>query len=277
MEFIKNHWKKIIVILIFPFILDWILRFIWWIDIPIKESAAIGEWLGFLGAYFGIIAAICGIWWQLNEEKRKQQLGSLKILKYSLELILSKLDSKINERITQYIFLNSNIITDIDNLLLKQKNIEELKEYFKNISSLPFGIDIYMILSSIEHIENIFHKSVERHLNLKNDFIFYIKDNPDFFKKIDTIFKEDLNAEKVNELLEVINSFRKSIIVNCTLNDETQKKIVENFTKVYFYIKDIRNIVWGGSNFSQIYTFEILEKEIKKNIIKIEEEIKKLS
>ena len=40
-KIIKDHWRKFIIILIFPFILDWILRFIWWIPISIKESTSL--------------------------------------------------------------------------------------------------------------------------------------------------------------------------------------------------------------------------------------------
>lgn len=53
--------------------------------------SSINDWIGFLGAYFGVIGAIGGIWWQLNEEKRGQQLTSLKIFKFYFEKFLKEI------------------------------------------------------------------------------------------------------------------------------------------------------------------------------------------
>ena len=81
-KIIKDHWRKFIIILIFPFILDWILRFIWWIPISIKESTSLRDWLGFLGAYFGVIGAISVVWWQHIENKKQLEEQDSKQKKY---------------------------------------------------------------------------------------------------------------------------------------------------------------------------------------------------
>lgn len=104
-KFIKNYWKPIVFILVFPFILDWVLRFIWWIPIPIKESAPLSEWLGFLGAYFGVIGAIAVVWWQLNEEKVRETINKNET---ELESAITFLIT-FRETCENYIYFISNV------------------------------------------------------------------------------------------------------------------------------------------------------------------------
>lgn len=115
-KIIKDHWRKFIVILIFPFILDWILRFIWWIDISIKESASVGEWLGFLGAYFGVIGAIAVVWWQHIENKKQfeKQLAEMQIesQKEMFEKQLNEEKSRRQQNISSYIKYTSGEYLD---------------------------------------------------------------------------------------------------------------------------------------------------------------------
>lgn len=58
-------------ILIFPFLLVLFLKVTYEI-IPGEEIGNVGDWIGFLGGYVGAIIAIFGIWYQLQEEKRRE-------------------------------------------------------------------------------------------------------------------------------------------------------------------------------------------------------------
>lgn len=45
--------------------------------------SSINDWIGFLGAYLGIIGTIGAIWWQLNEEKSRRQQNISSYIKYT--------------------------------------------------------------------------------------------------------------------------------------------------------------------------------------------------
>lgn len=316
-KIIKNHWIKFIAILVFPFILDWILRFIWWVDIPLKESATIGEWLGFLGAYFGIIAAICGIWWQLNEEKRKQQLGSLRIIEYYLIILSSKLEETTtsfegkNVKFHKYMFSNGLFIDnkllayDKDYSIISKKDIKILSDNIKNISSLNNYINIFKIINALEHIEEIssnclsqnnFSKIIEKivaTLELDDSQIILILKTKlalNYYKNKNIIphtFLNKLSSDEIDNILKNAKNISNMEELSSILRDtftimEISLKLgtIEIYFELYkisHHLLDIGYILWGDENNPEIYTFETLETEINNNLSIIQEEIKKLS
>lgn len=172
LKIIKNYWKTIIFIFVFPFILDWVLRFIWWIPIPIKESASLDEWLGFLGAYFGVIGAIGGIWWQLNEEKKSEIQGLLFYIKDILEDNLKNCTEK-------YIFETNNQAVSV----LWTPNYQKIELKLKN-----FDLSKEEILLLYKHNYRnliILNKKIDKIINsykLTNEEEFILRKAEDFIK-----------------------------------------------------------------------------------------------
>lgn len=317
LKFIKNHWKKIVIILLFPFVLDGILRFIWQIPISIKESASLGEWLGFLGAYFGIIGAIGGIWWQLNEEKRKQQLGSLRIIEYYLTILSSRLGETTknfeNKKVKFYkymffngLFIDNNLLEhNKDYSIISKKDIKILNDNIKNISSLNSYINIFKIINALEHIEEIssnclsqnnFSKIIEKivtTLQLDNSQIILIlktKLTLNYYKNKHAIpytFLNKLSPDEIDNILKNVKNISNieelfSIIRDIFTIMQISLKLgtIEIYSELYkisHHLLDIGYILWGNKDNPEIYTFETLEIEINDNLEFIKKEIKKLS
>lgn len=179
LNFIKNYWKTIGFILVFPFILDWILRFIWWIPIPIKESAPLSEWLGFLAAYFGVIGAIGGIWWQIYKEKKEKEKEVFESQKNAL---------------MSFLYLTQNTA----------KKYHDFSEAF------------ITLLKKDSNFKDISYKTFEYNKTLYNDLIFKVP--PKFQETIlktmnkfdDFLLKDYLRKSKANEeLLAFLNEEKK--------------------------------------------------------------------
>lgn len=317
LKIVKNYWKTIIFILVFPFILDWVLRFIWWIPIPINESASLSEWLGFLGAYFGVIGAIGGIWWQLNEEKRKQQLGSLRIIEYYLTILSSRLGETTknfeNKKVKFYkymffngLFIDNNLLEhNKDYSIISKKDIKILNDNIKNISSLNSYINIFKIINALEHIEEIssnclsqnnFSKIIEKivtTLQLDNSQIILIlktKLTLNYYKNKHAIpytFLNKLSPDEIDNILKNVKNISNieelfSIIrdIFTIMQISLNLGTIEIYSELYkisHHLLDIGYILWGNKDNPEIYTFETLEIEINDNLEFIKKEIKKLS
>lgn len=65
-KFILENKKILFLFLLFPFIF-FPLIFI------SGEKFTLDGWFGFIGGYFGIIGAVGAVWWQLNEEKKREK------------------------------------------------------------------------------------------------------------------------------------------------------------------------------------------------------------
>lgn len=277
--------------------------------------SSINDWIGFLGAYLGVIGAICGIWWQLNEEKRKVQLGSLKIIEYYFQIILSKLKLTANSNnetkfyrdlFSRGLLIDSELVGDNkDYFIISKKDLEILNTNIINISSLDNYIDIFKIINALERIEEIssnclsqnnFSKITEEiatNLRLNNSEIIlilktklklnYIKthsSNPD-------IFENKLSAKEVEEVFKNIENISNIEELFSVLNDiRTIMHISLNLGTTKFYnelykishlLLDIGYVLWGNKDNPEIYTFETLETEIDRNLKLLKKEIKKLS
>lgn len=73
-SFLLKYFRIFFIVLIFPIVF---MSFLYIFNN--KNIGSRSNWFGFLGGYFGVIGAIGGIWWQLNEGKKREQLGQLKI------------------------------------------------------------------------------------------------------------------------------------------------------------------------------------------------------
>lgn len=202
LKIVKNYWKTIIFILVFPFILDWVLRFIWWIPIPINESASLSEWLGFLGAYFGVIGAIGGIWWQLDKEKREKEKEIFESQKGALIKFLH-LTQNTAER--YYDYSNAFII------LLKNNSD------FEYISHKIFEYNKVLYENLLFEVPPKFQTIILKTMNKFNDF--YLKDYLKKSKVSDDEILDFLDEEK--KIYELIKNELKDLILELSkMSDE---------------------------------------------------------
>lgn len=202
LKIVKNYWKTIIFILVFPFILDWVLRFIWWIPIPINESASLSEWLGFLGAYFGVIGAIGGIWWQLDKEKREKEKEIFESQKGALIKFLH-LTQNTAER--YYDYSNAFII------LLKNNSD------FECISHKIFEYNKVLYENLLFEVPPKFQTIILKTMNKFNDF--YLKDYLKKSKVSDDEILDFLDEEK--KIYELIKKELKDLILELSkMSDE---------------------------------------------------------
>lgn len=202
LKIVKNYWKTIIFILVFPFILDWVLRFIWWIPIPINESASLSEWLGFLGAYFGVIGAIGGIWWQLDKEKREKEKEIFESQKGALIKFLH-LTQNTAER--YYDYSNTFII------LLKNNSD------FEYISHKIFEYNKVLYENLLFEVPPKFQTIILKTMNKFNDF--YLKDYLKKSKVSDDEILDFLDEEK--KIYELIKNELKDLILELSkMSDE---------------------------------------------------------
>lgn len=273
-KIIKDHWKKFILILIFPFILDWILRFIWWIDIPIKENASAGEWLGFLGAYFGVIGAIGGIWWQLNEEKRKTELGYLILLKCFIKDLQKDeyFDKKI-KYLFDYLPIAVGVSENTDYLLISSSRINLLKNNFTKISHLDIGLVIFKIIESLEFIENQFTliKAQSLKIRLRFNEIF-----SEIFKLSDELIKKDFfylkyRLSSENYRNSILNDLQNNVSIrsldNLRFSSEEKTKLesistIKQLTELNQAVTDLitlSNKVFSINNKNEFISYDLID------------------
>lgn len=228
----------IVFIFVFPFILDWVLRFIWWIPIPIKESASLGEWLGFLGAYFGVIGAIGGIWWQLNEEKKEIKLKSSTLLISQLEIICEKIDNILRNEFHMCLAnLNENIRIPTNNFsLISDYSTEVFKANISNICyNSQINKDLFLFFENLIDV-NFQLLKIEKDIyngsnnNLKN----YLSEES---KKLTPyclpLFKEKrATTELLENFLHIFENSYFNIIDQYNLNIEENKIKIKEF--IYF-------------------------------------------
>ena len=289
-KFIKNYWIKIllvILLILFPFIFPGILHLVYKY-LPGEIIGTADGWLGFLGAYFGIIIAIWGIWWQLNEEKRKQQLGSLKLYQYYFKSINSEIEN-IKKIFSNLLPISST--TNYGYFILNKIGIEVLYNNFKNISLLPFSMDVWKIIDFILQAEERALNYQDNQDQIKSNFKDYfttIKKSNSFYSEVNTLILalddlhsvESFSSEHFDNLRNSFNKFEASLpsfIENPKISKRITKKDIYSLYHMYFYIRDLTDFLYFKEESPEIYTFDKLSKEIIKVLPKIEKEIKKLS
>lgn len=254
----------------------------------LKDTFSLDGWLSFLGGYFGVIGAIGGIWWQLNEEKRKQQLGSLKLYQYYFKNINSEIEN-IKKIFSDLLPISST--TNYNYFILNKTGIEVLYNNFKNISFLPFSMDIWEIIDFILQAEeralNYQDNQEKIKSNFKNCFSI-IEQSNSFYSKVNTLILdldalasvESFSSKHSDNLRNSFNEFKDllpSFIEDSEILKKITKKDIYSLYHMFFYIKDLTDFLYFKEESPKIYTFDKLSKEIIKVLSKIEEEIKKLS
>ncbi|MGL5964979.1 MAG: hypothetical protein ACRCZ2_11395 [Fusobacteriaceae bacterium] len=99
---IKNEkFKMVILIILFPFLLIILLKFIY-LYLPGKEIGSQDGWLSFIGGYSGGVISIFGIWWQINRSEDKKKKNFIEYIKYILKTNLEFISGKEISRMYQH-------------------------------------------------------------------------------------------------------------------------------------------------------------------------------
>lgn len=163
--FIKKNIFLLILLLTIPEILLFLVFIL-------KDTFSLDGWFSFLGGYFGVIGAIGGIWWQLNEEKKSEIQGLLFYIKDILEDNLKNCTEK-------YIFETNNQAVSVlwmpnyQKIELKLKNFDLSKE------------DILLLYKHNYRNLIILNKKIDEIINsykLTNEEEFILRKAEDFIK-----------------------------------------------------------------------------------------------
>lgn len=281
--FLLKHFKIFFIALIFPLIF---MSFLYIFNN--KNIGSTSDWFVFLGGYFGVLGAIGAIWWQLNEEKRKQQLGSLKLYQYYFKNINSEIEN-IKKIFSDLLPISST--TNYNYFILNKTGIEVLYNNFKNISFLPFSMDIWEIIDFILQAEERALNYQDNQDQIKSNFkdcFTTIEQSNSFYSKVDTLILalddlhsvESFSSEHFDNLRNHFNKFKDSLpsfIKEPKSLKRITKKDIYSLYHMSFYIRDLTDFLYFKEESPEIYTFDKLSKEIIKVLPKIEKEIKKLS
>lgn len=261
-KIIKDYWKKFIIILVFPFVLDWILRFIWWIPIPIKESASLDEWLGFLGAYFGVIGAIAVVWWQHIENKKqfeKQLAENKQLAEMQIESQKEMFEKQLNEE--------------------KEKETLKALNFFYTVFN---SIDTSRLLVFFSHIYPIIFEFNENiYLKNDNDFRIILPLEESIASNLFINITENANFTKLFTLFQKIISFqdriKKYILETKKDFNEIQLKKIDTFYSGHTQPTNYINIEEEKTKFKNSHSNFIINnspfQEYVKNIAALIEDL----
>lgn len=215
MEFIKNHWKKIIVILVFPLIFPWILH-IAYKYLPGQTIGTVDGWIGFLGAYFGVIGAIAVVWWQLSEEKKKEKIESLKKEVYAVVTFLILFRESCENyfyMLNNYDELNNNNFKIKSELFYKAIQDTEIV-MMSNCIELLYFFDKFSINNKVMvEIYDNYHDMLKELFETLYETIDIILTDYETIKKIDNNYLKNLHhsylENDLNSLFTVVNDIIK--------------------------------------------------------------------
>lgn len=229
MEFIKNHWKKIIVILVFPLIFPCILH-IAYKYLPGQTIGTVDGWIGFLGAYFGVIGAIAIVWWQHIENKKQLEEQDSK-----QRQILSEQKLQFEKQLKQNEELTKKQIENDREIFEKQLKEEKIKEINSLLSYINFILG--------ENINN-YDISYITTFNIRALSFLYI---PSKFKFIIPLKNFELTKEEKKLLFKY--NFKKIVVL-----EEEIKKILS-----YYELSKEEEEVF--QSFSSLKPSSLLEKQ----------------
>lgn len=230
--------------------------------------SSINDWIGFLGAYFGVIGAIGGIWWQLNEEKRGQQLTSLKIFKFYFEKIFERDTKTCYDIILPLLNVNyGHIPIDDVEMLLYDNQFSLLYENITYISTLNIGKKVLSILDNLYSINRDSKIILNNSLSIRETFSscekYFENDDTGFYKELGDI-NTYINIKNPKDVEPIKTKFK---ILFDSAKDENIKK---NILKCLNHVILVEYVLY----YPNLCNLQNLLKDILKDI---NNEIKKLS
>lgn len=242
LELIKKNWRILLSLLSFPIIFIGILK-ICIKYLPGEMIGSIDGWLGFLGAYFGVLGAIGTVWWQLENDRKQEKLKEEKEEKIKIRLIKTLLDEMYSRIDMTYgtILLNLNPIATIvgNNNFYFLLDEEKLKIYFNAIFLLENE-------ELVEELVEIHYRVSRLEVFLKQYLVSVGNSYNDFYRSINTIeinnFKIESisNNSKFTQYESLISQFN-----NLCKRYQEEKKIEfseEDYKKNKILIQDLINI-----------------------------------
>lgn len=199
--------------------MDWVLRFIWWIPIPIKESAPLSEWLGFLGAYFGVIGAIAVVWWQSNKEKEKENLKALSFF-HSLLSFIDERFEYFSTHFSSIIFesnKNLDLMNDNDFKVIFPLEESIATNLFINITENANFVKLFDLYQTIIYFQDKIKKYI---LETEKDF------NEIQLQKIDNFCSKHDNYKNYINVKDEKNKF-KTAHINFIMKINTFQEYIE--------------------------------------------------
>lgn len=247
--FIKKNWK-IIFLLFFPIIFIVILK-VCVRCLPGEMIGTIDGWLGFLGGYFGVLGAVGAVWWQLENDRKKENKRKEEE-KEKLEILYQKilelgLEQKKLEEIENLLY-NAFMIS-LDELFPTEKKIYP-DFFFSLINKLPYNIflekdNLFKILINIENIVANIKKLGEDKNKIRNTLL-SLKEDLTNENKIEeetfNLYFKDYN-EQFN-YFDIFIIFEKYFIL---VSDKENKK-EEFLDKISIAKKILRYLQYYGNN-----------------------------
>ena len=260
--FIKKNIFLSILLLTIPAVLL-LLVFI------LKDTFSLDGWLSFLGGYFGVIGAITGIWWQLNEGKKRILLASLKIFKYYFKQIIGE----NKENLSGDFFLISKKYLNIyrggihfnEEFILHDNKIEILYENSHNILFSIIGEEIIDIIDLLQSLNSYGTDMIKNSLEIRA----MLRSCKDELSK-DSIFQNLIksstydNIETHEDLKNLKNDF--NILIKQNISYEACCNLINCVSQ----IERIERLLFKPG-------LKKLEEKIITILPKIDDEIKKLS
>lgn len=305
-SFLFKHFKIFFITLVFPLIF---MSFLYIFNN--KNIGSTSDWFVFLGGYFGVIGVLGGIWWQLNEEKRKQQLGFWKIALFHIDMILSIPNEKYTKNILAYFFLSTGVNSYEEYLLISENALNFFNSNLYNVTYENTGLDFYKMNEKIKYIELIFLTLKNNSMPLANNFNKIFEKTMDLSKDIslkkqlfklrytlslikypieNEIIKKHYNFTFTEEEIETLNSLKDSfpdeekmisisneisVIANPIFYLLNEKDIYKIFQDCSQQLRDVSLILFEEK--LKTLFFDNLKNELKYLKTNIENEINKLS
>lgn len=207
---LENKITKELFLLFFLIILVPLIFFSGLSLIDNRLVSSINDWIGFLGAYFGVIGAIGGIWWQLNEGKKEKEKekseNEMKALQ-ALGIHFREISETFRNVSSHYPYMNrfsANILDynqDLINNLLLSIPID-FQNFAIQILSLFHSFSIYNFNISGQ---KKFYEKYEIIFNEIFTSISNILENLDTFNSTDEILiKTELLEKRIGELQDIL-------------------------------------------------------------------------
>lgn len=206
---LENKITKELFLLLFLIILVPLIFFSGLSLIDNTLVSSINDWIGFLGAYLGVIGAIAVVWWQhienkkqfekqLNEEKNRRQQNISSYIKYTSEEYLNYIKNFSSNFLSLfYSTLDKENFSELSNNLLKF-SLEISLENYNDILSSEKGSSFLALKKEADLLYKMLEKEI---LNFQDCINF-------------SIFLSEIDVDNVNYSTEFKEKFSDFVILS---------------------------------------------------------------
>lgn len=205
--------------------------------IDTRLVSSIKDWIGFLGAYLGIIGTIGAIWWQLNEEKSKRQQNIFSYIKYTSGEYLDFIRNNLSYFFSLLYLTNEQTILKVPNNFLKISMEIDIDNYYDILSSEK-GANFLDLKKETDKLNRMLENIIS---NIDNCIKFskYLRDirlNPSEFREKFPEFQEkfsdfDFLLSSIAPILANMSANNKVIFPDFELKNLENKKFIYSSLK----------------------------------------------